>query len=176
MIKKAFFLLFLCISLLFSACSHPIPKHAIEVFVESPKQSSARGMRQQVVMPVSGARLSVVSTPVIGTKAFTNSEVYNFRHPILGDEVQGIRLRQKDDAWLKVFQISGEAIGKHFLLVVDGRPIGYYPIRKQIRKDELFFIIESRKSGAEFDKELKELNSVLNDYILEYREYNEAGK
>ncbi|MGF0069460.1 hypothetical protein [Candidatus Spyradosoma sp. SGI.093] len=174
MLKKIIFFFSAGILALLAACSKPMPRHAIDVFLEAPTRSSSFGLHQDIVMPVSGVKARITTPPVADIDSFTNAEF--LIQEDMGEAIPGIRLQVKAEKWLQIYQASGEAIAegrglKRFFLVVDGNPVGYCLIRRQIRRDDLFFVIESRKDGRELAEELREVCFVLNEYILERREY-----
>lgn len=175
---KVVYLLFAALFCFLPACSKPMPKHAVDVFLEAPTNSSSFGLHEYVSMPVSGIKAKITAPPVADIDSFTNAELLVQETDVGGEResVLGIRLHVKADKWLKIYQASGEAIAegrgeKRFFLVVDGQPVGYCRLRRQIRRDDLFFIVESRKNGNELVKELKDFCFMLNEYILERREY-----
>ncbi|MCR5183827.1 MAG: hypothetical protein K6B46_03910 [Opitutales bacterium] len=167
---------------IFACFSKPIPKHSIEVWLEAPSRSSSFGLHEKIVMPVSGITAYVTRPVVAGIDAFTNADLLIQDDPLTGLSVPGVRLRLKDDAWMNVYQMSSAALAtakkrgeiKRLFLVVDGHPIGYCKIIRPIRRDDLFFYIESnKKDPKDIDAELRDLRFNLNEYILDWREYKQ---
>lgn len=177
--KTCFLFFVVFVSIFTVSCSKPVPNHAIDVFLEAPTRSNSFGLHQEIVLPVSGIRAKITTPPVADIDSFTNAEFIVQEIPQTGEEFLGIRLHVKEDKWLRIFQASGEAISegrglKRFFLVVDGQPIGYCLIRgRQIRRNDLFFIIEEKREGVELVKALKNVCFNLNEYILAWREYTE---
>lgn len=174
--KKLFFFIGILISLMFASCSKPMPTNAIDVFLEAPTRSGSFGLHQTIILPVSGVQARITTPPVADIDSFTNAEFVVQELPQTGERNLGIRLHVKADKWLQIYQASGEAIAegrgiKRFFLVVNGRPIGYCLLRRQIRRDDLFFIIESRKEGVELAEQLENICFELNEFILARREY-----
>ena len=174
--KKLLLFIGLFISLFFLACSKPMPMNAIDVFLEAPARSGSFGLHQTLTMPVSGIKARITTPPVADIDSFTNAQFLVQEIPETGETNLGILLHVKADKWLQIYQASGEALAegrgmKRFFLVVNGQPMGYCLIRRQIRREDLFFIIESRKEGAELAESLRNICFDLNEFILARREY-----
>lgn len=184
--KTIFALISACACLFVFGCfSKPIPKHSIEVYLEAPSRSNSFGLHEKIVMPVSGVTTYVTRPAVADIDSFTNADLLIQDDPVTGTSTPGVRLRLKDDAWMKVYQASVAAIGttkkqggiKRFFLIIDGHPVGYCKIYTPIRRDNLFFYIETNKTlPQDIDAELKDLRFNLNEYILDWREYKHEEK
>lgn len=174
--KKLLFFIGLFISLFFASCSKPMPMNAIDVFLEAPKKSNSFGLHQEIVMPVSGTKTKIIKFPIVDIDSLLNADIVSWVDPQNGEESLGILLYANEGKRIQIFQASSEAISegrglKRFFLIVNGKPIGYCKIIKPIRDGRLFFTIESRSEGEELVKELENVKFMLNEFILDWREY-----
>ena len=172
--KKIFFSFFFIIScLLFCSCVSKTPEHYIAFYLESPKKSGTFDVSRTFTVPVINKEIRVSRDPVFNIDAFSDCVVSQKYDSVLDTSVPGLFFRIKDEYSIRLEQVASRAEGRKFLLVADGKPLGFCLLKKNMTRNDLFFFIMTSATGDEALSQLDDLCFELNGYILEFREYKE---
>ncbi len=162
---------FLCF--LFCSCASKVPEHYIAFYLETPKQAGTFDISKTFVVPVINKKIQVMRDPVFNIDAFSDCVVSQKYDPVLDLSVPGLFFRIKDEYSIRLNQVAARAEGRRFLLVADGKPLGFCVLKKNLTRNDLFFFIMTSAEGEEQMKQLDDLCFELNSFILEFREYKE---
>lgn len=162
---------FVCVFL--CSCVSKTPEHYIALYLESPKKVGAFDVSKTFVVPVINKKIQVMRDPVFNIDAFSDCVVSQKYDPVLETSVPGLFFRIKDEYSIRLNQIASRAEGRRFLLVADGKPLGFCMLKKNLTRNDLFFFIMTTAEGEEQLNQLDDLCFELNGFILEFREYKE---
>ena len=176
-------------ALLLCACSAPIPKNTVDLYLEAPARSASFGLHKSFAVNLGNGILinaKIIQTPIATIDDFTNVTFGAVEIPefdaqgrrVAGNQVPGIRVFTDTKARYKIFSATEDARAKRegikrVFLFANGQPIGYFPIFDAIRRDYLDFIVfmDPTMPDEEKTRELEDIKFRLNEYILAYREY-----
>jgi len=156
--------------LLLAGCkNNDIPDEIASIFVEaSPSLSPA--MRQEVRLPVSQLAVSVMSYPLVQAEEILSTLPITAGEPDLRQEFLLVQLDRK--AAVDVMNYSKEAVGRHFVLVINDTAVGIMPIDHQITDGNLIFHVE--KKGLTNTEAVMDVSRRLNVSALKLRKIKES--
>lgn len=159
-------------ALLLAGCkNNDIPEEIASVFVEAaPTLSSA--MKQQVRLPVSQIAISVMTRPLVPAEEILNTHPITSGEPDLRQEFLLVQLDRK--AAVDVMNYSKDAIGRHFVLVINDAAVGIMPIDHQIMDGNLMFHVE--KKGLSNTQAVMDISRRLNVSALKLRKIKESER
>lgn len=163
----SFFCVLLC------SCASKVPEHYVAFYLESPKKAGTFDISRTFVLPVIDREIQVMRDPVFNIDSLSDCVVSQKYDPVLDKSIPGLFFRIKDEYSIRLGQIAARAEGRRFLLVADGKPLGFCLLKKNLTRNDLFFFIMTPATGEEALNQLDELCFELNSYILEFREYKE---
>lgn len=152
-----------------AGCTPDIPKEIASVFVEA-SPGVAPGYKQQVNLPVSGIPIVVMKTALVPAEELLATDVITAGDPDLRQEFLLVQVDRK--AANDILKYSKEAIGKHFVLVVNDSAVGLMPIDQQIVDGNLIFHVEQK--GMSNREAAFDLSRRLNVSILKLRKIKAA--
>lgn len=155
------------------SCASKVPEHYVAFYLESPKKTGTFDVSRTFTLPVINKEIRVSRDPVFNIDALSDCVVSQKYDPVLDTHIPGLFFRIKDDYSIRLEQIASRAEGRKFLLVADGKPLGFCVLKKNMTRNDLFFFVMTSVSGNEALSQLDELCFELNGYILEFREYKE---
>jgi len=159
-------------ALLLAGCKNTdIPDEIASIFVEA-SPSSGGTMRQEVRLPVSGLVITVSSRPLVLAEEILNTEAITSGEPDLRQEFLLVQLDRK--AAVDVMNYTKEAIGRHFVLVINDTAVGIMPIDQQIVDGNLMFHVE--KKGLSNTQAVVDISKRLNISALKIRKIKEAER
>jgi hypothetical protein len=152
------------LALLLAGCSPDLPTDIASVFIEAPPSTSAT-MKQDVVLPVSGLRIPVLTSPLVKAESVLNTEVVMAGPQDMRQFFLLVQVDRKSGA--DIMQYSGEAVGKQLVLVVNETAVGIMRLEGQIVDGNLLFHVEQK--GLSNRAAAQELSKRLNESILKIR-------
>jgi hypothetical protein len=159
-------------SLLLTGCqNNDMPEEIASVFVEAPSSLSGT-MKQEVRLPVSRLAIAVLpqalvqAEDILGTLPFTSGE------PDLRQEFLLVQLDRR--AAIDVMNYTKEAIGRHFVLIINDTAVGIMPIDQQITDGNLMFHVE--KKGMSNTEAVMDVSRRLNISALKLRKIKESER
>lgn len=166
------------IALIFSVfftfgCSPKVPEHYIAFYLEAPERKGAFEAQKFLFLPVVNKEIRVSNDPVFDIGALSDCTVREIFDPTLEQSFEGLFFRIKDEYTIRLKQISANREGQKFILVADGKPLGFCVLKKDFSRGDLFFHVMTTADGIEKREQLEELCFELNKFILEFREYKE---
>lgn len=162
---------FFCI--LGAGCSPKVPEHYVAFFLESPQRAGTFEMQRSFVLPVIDKEVKVGNDPVFNIDAFSDCVVSEHFDPVMEQNFDGLFFRIKDEYAIRLKQVASNGAGRKFVLVADGKPLGFCTLKKDFSRSDLFFHIMTSATGQEKRRQLEDLSFELNSFILEFREYKE---
>ena len=151
--------------------NNDIPEEIASIFVEaSPSLSST--MKQEVRLPVSRLAIAVLpqalvqAEDILGTLPVTSGE------PDLRQEFLLVQLDRR--AAIDVMNYTKEAIGRHFVLVINDAAVGIMPIDSQVVDGNLIFHVE--KKGMTNTQAVMDISRRLNISALKIRKIKESER
>ncbi len=158
--------------LLLAGCkNNDIPEEITSIFVEaSPALSPA--MKQQVRLPVSQLTISVMTRPLVPAEEILNTHPITSGEPDLRQEFLLVQLDRK--AAVDVMNYTKDAIGRHFVLVINDSAVGIMPIDNQIMDGNLIFHVE--KKGMSNTQAVMDISRRLNISALKLRKLKESER
>lgn len=158
--------------LLLAGCkNNDIPEEIASIFVEaSPSLSPA--MKQQVRLPVSQLAISVMTRPLVPAEEILNTHPITSGEPDLRQEFLLVQLDRK--AAVDVMNYTKDAIGRHFVLVINDSAVGIMPIDNQITDGNLIFHVE--KKGMTNTQAVMDISRRLNISALKLRKLKESER
>jgi hypothetical protein len=159
-------------ALVLAGCNSPdIPSEIASIFVEaSPSASSS--MRQDVKLPVSEIVIPVMGRPLVPAEQILGTQPITSGDTDLRQEFLLVQLDRR--AAIDVMNYSKEAIGRHFVLIVNDTAVGIMPIDHQIVDGNLIFHVE--KKGLSNTEAVMDLSRRLNISALKLRKIQEAER
>jgi len=161
-----------CAVLLLAGCkNNDIPEEIASVFVEAPP-SVGGSMKQEVTLPVSQLKISVITRALVAADGILNTVPITSGEPDLRQEFLLVQLDRKAAA--DVMNYTKEAMGRHFILVVNDAAVGIMPIDGQITDGNLMFHVE--KKGLTNTQAVMDLSRRLNVSALKLRKIKESER
>jgi len=161
-----------CAVLLLAGCkNNDIPEEIASVFVEAPP-SVGGSMKQEVTLPVSQLKISVITRALVAAEGILNTAPITSGEPDLRQEFLLVQLDRKAAA--DVMNYTKEAMGRHFILVVNDAAVGIMPIDGQITDGNLMFHVE--KKGLTNTQAVMDLSRRLNISALKLRKIKESER
>lgn len=148
-----------------------IPDEIASVFVEA-SPASGGSMRQEVRLPVSQVAITVLTRPLVPAEEILGTLPIQSGEPDLRQEFLLVQLDRK--AAVDVMNYSKEAIGRHFVLVINDTAVGIMPIDQQIVDGNLMFHVE--KKGLSNAEAVMDISKRLNVSALKLRKIKEAER
>lgn len=159
-------------ALLLAGCKNTdIPEEIASIFVEASPLSGG-SMRQEVRLPVSQVAITVMTRPLVPAEEILNTAPITSGEPDLRQEFLLVQLDRK--AAVDVMNYSKEAIGRHFVLVINDAAVGIMPIDQQIVDGNLMFHVE--KKGLSNTQAVLDISKRLNISALKIRKIKEAER
>jgi hypothetical protein len=161
----------LCAVLLAGCKNTDIPEDIASVFVEaSPGVGSA--MKQEVRLPVSQIGITVLTRALVPAEEILGTQPITSGEPDLRQEFLLVQLDRKSAT--DVMNYTREAVGRHFVLVINDTAVGIMPLDQQITDGNLIFHVE--KKGMSNTQAVMELSRRLNISALKVRKIKEAER
>jgi len=159
-------------ALLLAGCKNTdIPDEIASIFVEA-SPASGGSMRQEVRLPVSGLTLTVMNRPLVPAEEILNTEGITSGDPDLRQEFLLVQLDRKSAT--DVMNFSKEAIGRHFVLIINDTAVGIMPIDSQVTDGNLIFHVE--KKGMTNTEAVMDISRRLNISALKVRKIKESER
>jgi hypothetical protein len=151
-------------ALCLAGCTPDLPTDIASVFIEAPASTGA-SMRLDVVLPVSGLRIPVLTTALVKAESVLNTEVVEAGPQDMRQVFLLVQVDRKSGA--DIMQYSAEAIGKQLVLVVNETAVGIMRLEGQVVDGNLLFHVEQK--GLSNRAAALELSKRLNESILKIR-------
>lgn len=171
--KKIFLSLFFAPILFLCSCATKVPEHYVAFFLESPARAGTFELQRSFTLPVIDKEIRTGREPVFNIDALSDCIVSEKFDPVMEKSVPGLFFRVKDENEIRLRQLGASSAGRRLLLVADGKPLGFCPVKRDFSRNDLFFYVMTSATGAEEEQQLEELSFELNSYILQFREYEE---
>ena len=156
-------------ALLLAGCkNNDIPDEIASIFVEA-SAASGGSMRQDVRLPVSQITITVMTKPLVPAEEILNTDAITSGDPDLRQEFLLVQLDRKSAT--DVMNFSKEAIGRHFVLIINDTAVGIMPISRQIVNGNLMFHVE--KKGLSNTEAVMDISRRLNISALKLRKLKE---
>lgn len=146
-----------------------MPTEIASVFIEA-TPSASNSMKQEVKLPVSGIVIQVMNRPLVPAEEILETLPITAGEPDLRQDYLAIRLDRKSAS--DVMRYTQEALGSHFVLVVNDTAVGIMPINAPITDAILMFHVE--KKGLTNREAVLDLSQRLNISALKLRKIKEA--
>ena len=158
--------------LLLAGCkNHDIPEELASIFVEAPP-SIGGSMKQEVTLPVSQLKLSVMTRALVPAEEILNTHPITSGEPDLRQEFLLVQLDRKSA--VDVMNYTKEFVGRRFVLVINDAAVGIMPIDAQISDGNLFFHVE--KKGMSNTEAVMDISRRLNISALKLRKIKESER
>ncbi len=168
----SFRLLAVLAALLPAGCTnHDIPEEIASIFVEASPSLSGT-MKQEVTLPVSQLRISVMPRAFVLAEEILNTHPITSGEPDLRQEFLLVQLDRK--AAVDVMNYTTEAFGRHFVLVINDTAVGIMPIENQVTDGNLIFHVE--KKGLSNTEAVMDISRRLNISALKLRKIKESER
>jgi hypothetical protein len=151
-------------ALCLAGCTPDLPTDIASVFIEAPASTGA-SMRLDVVLPVSGLRIPVLTTALVKAESVLNTEVVEAGPQDMRQVFLLVQVDRKSGA--DIMQYSAEAVGKQLVLVVNETAVGIMRLEGQVVDGNLLFHVEQK--GLSNRAAALELSKRLNESILKIR-------
>jgi len=151
-------------ALCLAGCTPDLPTDIASVFIEAPASTGA-SMRLDVVLPVSGLRIPVLTTALVKAESVLNTEVVEAGPQDMRQVFLLVQVDRKSGA--DIMQYSAEAVGKQLVLVVNETAVGIMRLAGQVVDGNLLFHVEQK--GLANRAAALELSKRLNESILKIR-------
>jgi hypothetical protein len=151
-------------ALCLAGCTPDLPTDIASVFIEAPASTGA-SMRLDVVLPVSGLRIPVLTTALVKAESILNTEVVEAGPQDMRQVFLLVQVDRKSGA--DIMQYSAEAVGKQLVLVVNETAVGIMRLEGQVVDGNLLFHVEQK--GLSNRAAALELSKRLNESILKIR-------
>ncbi|MFM7743555.1 MAG: hypothetical protein ACKO8X_08730 [Verrucomicrobiota bacterium] len=159
-------------ALLLAGCaSNDIPEEIASIFIEAPA-SIGGSMKQEVRLPVSQLAISVLPRALVPAEEILGTQAITSGDPDLRQEFLLVQLDRK--AAVDVMNYSKEAVGRHFVLVINDAAVGIMPIEQQVTDGNLMFHVE--KKGLSNTAAVMDISRRLNVSALKLRKLKEAER
>jgi hypothetical protein len=158
--------------LLLAGCkSNDLPEEVALIFIEA-SPSLGGAMKQEVRLPVSGLAVTVMTRALVPPEQILATQPITSGEPDLRQEFLLVQLDRK--AAIDVMNYTKEAIGRHFVLVINDAAVGIMPIDQQITDGNLMFHVE--KKGLSNTQAVMDISQRLNVSVLKLRKIQEAER
>lgn len=158
--------------LLLAGCkNNDIPEEIASVFVEA-TPSLSPAMKQQVRLPVSQLAISVMTRALVPAEEILNTHPITSGEPDLRQDFLLVQLDRK--AAVDVMNYTKDAVGRHFVLVINDTAVGIMPIDNQITDGNLIFHVE--KKGMTNTQAVMDISRRLNVSALKLRKIKESER
>ncbi len=157
--------------LLAGCASNDIPEEIASIFIEAPA-SIGGAMKQEVRLPVSQLAISVLPRALVPAEEILGTQAITSGDPDLRQEFLLVQLDRK--AAVDVMNYSKEAVGRHFVLVINDAAVGIMPIEQQVTDGNLMFHVE--KKGLSNTAAVMDISRRLNVSALKLRKLKEAER
>jgi len=151
-------------ALCLAGCTPDLPTDIASVFIEAPASTGA-SMRLDVVLPVSGLRIPVLTTALVKAESVLNTEVVEAGPQDMRQVFLLVQVDRKSGA--DIMQYSADAVGKQLVLVVNESAVGIMRLEGQVVDGNLLFHVEQK--GLSNRAAALELSKRLNESILKIR-------
>ena len=159
-------------ALLLAGCTNSdIPEEIASIFVEA-SPSVGGSMSNEVRLPVSGLSIRVMTRPLVPAEEILGTQPFTSGDPDLRQEFLLVQLDRKSA--VDVMNYSHEAIGRHFVLVINDTAVGIMPIEQQITDGNLMFHVE--KKGLSNTEAVMDVSRRLNISALKIRKLKESER
>ncbi len=159
-------------TLLLVGCNTPdIPSELAAVYVEAPN-SASNSSRQELKLPVSGIVIPVLVRPLVLAEEILNTTPITSGESDLRQEFLLVQIDRRSAT--DVMNYTKEAIGRHFILVINDSAVGIMPIDAVITDGNLIFHVE--KKGMSNTEAVMDISKRLNISALKLRKIMEAEK
>ena len=159
-------------ALLLAGCkNNDIPEEIASVFVEAPA-SLGGSMKQEVRLPVSRLAIAILPQPLVQAEDILGTLPVTSGEPDLRQEFLLVQLDRK--AAIDVMNYTKEAIGRHFVLIINDTAVGIMPIDQQITDGNLMFHVE--KKGMSNTEAVMDVSRRLNISALKLRKIKESER
>ena len=159
-------------ALLLAGCKNTdMPEEIASVFVEA-SPSIGGSMKQEVRLPVSQIAITVLTRPLVPAEEILGTQPITSGEPDLRQEFLLVQLDRK--AAVDVMNYTKEAVGRHFVLVINDTAVGIMPIDQQIVDGNLMFHVE--KKGLSNSEAVMDISKRLNISALKIRKIKEAER
>jgi hypothetical protein len=148
-----------------------IPDEIASVFIEA-SPTSGGSMKQEVRLPSSGLAVTVMTRPLVPAEEILGTQPVTSGDPDLRQEFLLVQLDRK--AAIDVMNYTKEAVGRHFVLVINDSAVGIMPIYQQITDGNLMFHVE--KKGLSNTEAVMDISRRLNISALKIRKIKEAER
>jgi hypothetical protein len=157
-------------ALLLAGCNTPdMPSEIGSIFIEAPATAS-NSTRQDLKLPVSEIVVPVLTRALVPAEEILSTAPITSGEPDLRQEFLLVQLDRK--AAMDVMNYSKEAIGRHFVLVINDAAVGIMPIDQQITDGNLIFHVE--KKGLSNTEAVMDISKRLNISALKLRKIKES--
>ncbi len=161
------------VAVLLFGCTSDIPKEIGSIFVEA-SPSASPSMRLEVRLPVSGIGITVMTAALVPAENILGTRIITSGDADLRQQFLLVQVNRKSA--VDIMKYSKEAIGRHFVLVIDngvsGQAVGLMPIDEQIVDGNLIFHVE--KKGLSNAEAVADINKRLDISILKLRKLKQA--
>ena len=146
-----------------------MPSEIGSIFIEAPATAS-NSTRQDLKLPVSEIVVPVLTRALVPAEEILSTAPITSGEPDLRQEFLLVQLDRK--AAMDVMNYSKEAIGRHFVLVINDAAVGIMPIDQQITDGNLIFHVE--KKGLSNTEAVMDISKRLNISALKLRKIKES--
>ena len=123
-------------------------------------------------MPVSELKISVMTRALVPAEEILNTHPITSGEPDLRQEFLLVQLDRK--AAVDVMNYTKEAVGRHFVLVINDTAVGIMPIDNQITDGNLIFHVEQK--GMSNSQAVMDISRRLNISALKLRKIKESER
>ena len=157
------------VAVLLFGCTSDIPKEIGSIFVEA-SPSASPSMRLEVHLPVSGIGITVMTAALVPAENILGTRIITSGDADLRQQFLLVQVNRKSA--VDIMKYSKEAIGRHFVLVINDQAVGIMPIDEQIVDGNLMFHVE--KKGLSNAEAVADINKRLDISILKLRKLKQA--
>ena len=157
------------VAVLLFGCTSDIPKEIGSIFVEA-SPSASPSMRLEVRLPVSGIGITVMTAALVPAENILGTRIITSGDADLRQQFLLVQVNRKSA--VDIMKYSKEAIGRHFVLVINDQAVGIMPIDEQIVDGNLMFHVE--KKGLSNAEAVADINKRLDISILKLRKLKQA--
>jgi hypothetical protein len=158
--------------LLLAGCkNNDLPEELASIFVEA-TPSIGGAMKQEVTLPVSQLKLAVMNRALVPAEEILNTYPITSGEPDLRQEFLLVQLDRKSA--VDVMNYTKEAVGRHFVLVINDAAVGIMPIDNQVVDGNLIFHVE--KKGMTNTQAVMDISRRLNVSALKLRKIKESER
>lgn len=150
-------------------CTPDIPKEIASIFVEA-SPSASPSMRLDVRLPVSGIGITVMTAALVPAENILGTRIITSGEADLRQQFLLVQVNRKSA--IDIMKYTKEAIGRHFVLVINDQAVGLMPIDMQIVDGNLMFHVE--KKGLSNAEAVADISKRLDISILKLRKLKES--